>query len=96
MRSAWAGLTSAWHWVLDREAEWLTKTTPRLRIVVLAIVLTYLWLSGLAGSSRLSGPVLFELSGTHGVHLDDLITSSIWLGAMRFCWWAWHHRGPRG
>lgn len=75
--------------------DWLTPTsigrrTPdrvrlnlsRAWIIALTVGITYLWIAAVAGSSRLSGPVLIDLSGSHGVHVEDLVTSACWLIAM--------------
>ena len=41
---------------------------------------------GVAGHSRISGPVILSLTGTHGVHLDDLIVVACWVAIVGFVW----------
>lgn len=55
----------------------------------LAVVLFGLGLFGIAGHSRISGPGLFGIYGTHGVHLDDLIVLALWLVGMFACLRLW-------
>lgn len=45
-----------------------------------AVAIGVLVVMAVAGRSRLSGPVLLSLSGTHGVHAGDL--AAVVLGAM--------------
>lgn len=65
----------------------------RIRLVVVAIVINWLTVQALAGSSRLSGPVILTLSHRHGVHLDDLLTVLGWLIAMAWCVRQWRRWG---
>lgn len=46
------------------------------RWVVLAC--TVMAVFGVAGHSRISGPVILSLTGSHGVHLDDLLVIACW------------------
>lgn len=41
---------------------------------------------GVAGHSSISGPVILKLTGTHGVHLDDLIVVACWVVILAFAW----------
>ncbi|WP_300681272.1 hypothetical protein [Nocardioides sp.] len=53
---------------------------------VLALAVTLLWFFAIAGSSRFSGPVLWEFgSSSHGVHRDDLLVTAVWLGCLWYC-----------
>ena len=51
-----------------------------------AIPALVLLVFGVAGHSALSGPELFGLSRTHGVHRDDLIVVAAWALGL---WCAW-------
>ncbi len=53
------------------------------------VVLTLLALGALAGSSKLSGPVVLRLSGNHGVHRDDLAVVALWLVGVAACVGNW-------
>ena len=44
--------------------------------ILIGFAVTLLALVGLAGSSRLSGPVIWRLNESHGLHLDDLGVAS--------------------
>jgi len=57
---------------------------------LLAGAVTLLWFFAIAGSSRFSGPVLFDLGGSHGVHRDDLLLTVVWLA----CLWYFVRRHP--
>ena len=57
--------------------------------LLLAGVLTILLVFGVAGHSVLSGPVLFGVTSTHGVHRDDLIVVVAWLVGMWCAWRLW-------
>lgn len=47
---------------------------------VLFLVLTALLVLAVAGQSRISGPVVFEIvRDQHGVHLSDLVAFGLWL-----------------
>jgi len=50
--------------------------------ILLAIALTVLMVFAVAGQSRLSGPVIFTFSRSHGVHRDDLIALAAWIAGM--------------
>ncbi|GAB3855753.1 hypothetical protein GCM10028801_11860 [Nocardioides maradonensis] len=58
----------------------------RTTALVLAGSLCVLGVFAVAGHSAISGPVLFGLSATHGVHRDDLVALAAWLLGM---WCAW-------
>ncbi|UDY23103.1 hypothetical protein [Nocardioides sp. Kera G14] len=49
-----------------------------LAAATLMVCATVMAVYGVAGTSRLSGPVLFGLSATHGVHVDDLLIAGCW------------------
>lgn len=69
-------------------------TSRRLQAAVLAVVINVLTLFALAGSSRLSGPVLWGSEATgHGIHRDDLLVAACWLAGMVVC--VLVARGPR-
>lgn len=53
---------------------------------MVAAALTVLMVVGLAGHSVLSGPVLFSISATHGVHRDDLGVVAAWLIGLYGAW----------
>ncbi|WP_157537774.1 hypothetical protein [Nocardioides sp. Root190] len=42
-----------------------------------------------AGSSRISGPVIWVVTETHGLHLDDLVVLAAWAICMAWCWQLW-------
>lgn len=47
---------------------------------VLLLVLTALLVLAVAGQSRISGPVVFEIvEYQHGVHLSDLVALGLWV-----------------
>lgn len=58
----------------------------RSSALLLACVLTVLALFGVAGHSRISGPVLVSLTRNHGVHAGDLIVVACWAAGMLLCW----------
>ena len=58
----------------------------RAAAALLAAALCVLLVFGVAGHSALSGPELFGLSRTHGVHRDDLIVVAAWVLGL---WCAW-------
>ncbi|WP_370289468.1 hypothetical protein [Nocardioides sp.] len=64
-----------------------------LRFAFVATVITALALVAVAGSSRLSGPVIFTFSASHGVHRDDLFVVALWAVSIAWCWW--HRHGGR-
>ncbi|WP_162602378.1 hypothetical protein [Nocardioides daejeonensis] len=47
--------------------------------LLLLLAMTLLLIYSVAGSSALSGPLLFTVSATHGVHRDDLVALGAWL-----------------
>ena len=55
----------------------------------MAVALSGLGLFAIAGHSRISGPGLFGIHGTHGVHLDDMIVLALWLVGMFACLRLW-------
>ena len=63
----------------------------RTNAIILAGTISVLALFGVAGHSRLSGPVILRLSHTHGVHRDDLIVLACWLLATWACWRSARH-----
>lgn len=67
----------------------------RMQLLAVVAVVNWLTVQALAGSSRLSGPVIVTLSRRHGVHLDDLLTVVAWLIAMAWCARAWRRTGRR-
>lgn len=68
---------------------------PRTQYAALAAAVTLLALVGLAGSSRLSGPVIWRLNESHGLHLDDLGVLALWAGCLVWCWRQWRRTPPR-
>ncbi|MFT4264612.1 MAG: hypothetical protein QM572_14595 [Nocardioides sp.] len=50
-----------------------------LAATALALSATVMAVYGVAGTSRLSGPILFSVSSTHGVHRDDLLIVACWV-----------------
>lgn len=66
-------------------------TSRRVQALGLALVITVLTVFALAGSSRLSGPVLWTISREHGhgIHRDDLVVVACWLAGMTCCWRLW-------
>jgi hypothetical protein len=65
----------------------------RIQLALLAFLISGISVQALAGSSRLSGPVILTLSQTHGVHLDDLLVVVAWLLCMVWCVRQWR-RSP--
>jgi hypothetical protein len=57
--------------------------------VGLALAATIMAVFSIAGSSRISGPVILGLTSSHGVHLDDLIVLTCWVACMAWCWRLW-------
>lgn len=64
--------------------------------LVLMVALTATSVLAVAGSSRLSGPVLWTITEPrpghpdgHGVHLDDLFVVALWLAGLVTCWRLW-------
>lgn len=55
---------------------------PRLSAVLVALAATVMAIFGIAGSSRISGPVLLTLTHSHGIHRDDLIIVICWLACL--------------
>ncbi|WP_036518883.1 hypothetical protein [Nocardioides sp. J54] len=68
--------------------------SDRTQALVVAVLTTLLAVTGVAGSSALSGPVLWEFSETHGVHLEDAVIVPAWLICLLCCWSQWR-RGDR-
>ncbi|GAA3828351.1 hypothetical protein GCM10022242_32190 [Nocardioides panacisoli] len=60
-------------------------TARRVQATVLALVITVLAVFGVAGHSRLSGPILWTINDTNGVHRDDLIVAGCWLVGIVIC-----------
>ncbi len=58
-------------------------------VIVVALLLSVIAAFGVAGHSRLSGPVLFSFTGSHGVHRDDLIVLAAWLAGIACCLRLW-------
>lgn len=56
--------------------------SARLQLAAGAVLITGITVQALAGSSRLSGPVIVTLSPTHGVHADDVVVVLAWLACM--------------
>ena len=72
----------------------MPRTLPRVsddrRLAIrLVVVLVGLGLFAIAGHSRISGPGLFGIYGTHGVHLDDLIVLALWIVGVLGCVRLW-------
>ncbi len=65
--------------------------TQRAVIVVVLVAVTFTTLIALAGHSRLTGPQLVTVSGTHGINLGDLLPLSAWAAAVAGCWVLWRH-----
>lgn len=63
--------------------------TRRVQLAVLALLVSWLGVEALAGSSGLSGPIIVTLSATHGVHLDDLIVVVVWAICVAWCLREW-------
>jgi hypothetical protein len=69
--------------------------SARRRAVLLAVAASVMAAFGVAGHSRLSGPVLWRFGHTtHGVHLDDLVVVACWVVSLVEAWWLWTERGP--
>lgn len=68
--------------------------SPRAQIPAIAALITWLTFLAIAGSSRMSGPVIWVITETHGVHLDDLFVLAAWALCMAWCWAQWR-RAPR-
>jgi len=66
--------------------------TRRTQLVVLAVLISWLGVEALAGSSRLSGPIIVTLSETHGIHLDDLLVVLVWAICLAWCLREWRRR----
>lgn len=64
-----------------------------LRFAFVAAVITGLAVIAVAGSSRLSGPVILTFSATHGLHRDDLVVVVLWAISIAWCWL--HRHGGR-
>jgi len=59
----------------------------RSRFAAVAVVAsTVMAVFGVAGHSRISGPVILTLTRSHGVHLDDLIVVACWVAIVGFAW----------
>ncbi|QSR26354.1 hypothetical protein CFH99_12030 [Nocardioides aromaticivorans] len=56
--------------------------SPRLQLAAGAVLVSGITVEALAGSSRLSGPVIITFSPTHGVHVDDVAVVLAWLVCM--------------
>ncbi|MFT4289103.1 hypothetical protein [Nocardioides sp.] len=66
---------------------------PRRRSsVAMLVVITLLAGLAVAGRSRLSGPVLFDVVGSHGLHRDDLIVVALWVVGLAICVAAWRRQ----
>lgn len=61
----------------------------RVRALGLAITSCVMATFAIAGSSRISGPVILPLIGSHGIHLDDLLVVVCWALSMGWCWRLW-------
>ncbi len=65
----------------------------RVRALGLGLTATVMMIFALAGSSRISGPVILTLvPERHGVHLDDLIVVACWAASMGWCWLLWREK----
>lgn len=62
-------------------------------MVVTALLAAVMARYGLAGRSRLSGPILFDITPTHGVHREDLVVMGCWAVLIGFCVWDWVRAG---
>lgn len=60
-------------------------TSRRLLSACLAVVISVLAVFGVAGHSRLSGPTLWAINDSNGVHRDDLVVAACWLVGMVIC-----------
>lgn len=62
----------------------------RVLSVITAAAATVMLVFGVAGHSRISGPVILRFGQTtHGVHLDDLVVLGCWLVALAMCLRLW-------
>ncbi|WP_436699584.1 hypothetical protein [Nocardioides sp. BYT-33-1] len=61
----------------------------RMQLVALAVLVSGICIPALAGSSRLSGPIIVSLSADHGVHLDDLLVVAAWAACVGWCLRQW-------
>ncbi|WGL52048.1 hypothetical protein P5P86_19115 [Nocardioides sp. BP30] len=62
----------------------------RVLSLVTAAAVTVMLLFGVAGHSRISGPVILRFGNTtHGVHLDDLFVLACWLIVIGVCVRLW-------
>lgn len=62
----------------------------RVLSVITAAAASVMLVFGVAGHSRLSGPVILRFGQTtHGVHLDDLVVLACWLVAIAMCLRLW-------
>ncbi|TQK71234.1 MULTISPECIES: hypothetical protein [unclassified Nocardioides] len=61
----------------------------RIQLAVLALLISGISVQALAGSSRLSGPIIVTLTASHGVHLDDLLVVAAWALCMAWCVRQW-------
>jgi len=61
----------------------------RVQVVLVVVATTVVTFFALAGQSRFAGPVLLQLSDTHGVHRDDLLIVGCWGVVLVCCWRAW-------
>jgi hypothetical protein len=59
---------------------------PARTAALLAAAGTGMALFGVAGHSRISGPVILRITRQHGVHLDDLLVFACWVIVLEFAW----------
>jgi hypothetical protein len=64
--------------------------SDRVSAVLLVIVLTALTVAAVIGNNDpFAGRVLFRVTGSHGVHLGDLLFVASWAVGVACCWRLW-------
>ena len=58
----------------------------RLIGAALAFLVSVMAFYGIAGTSTIAGPRLFAITGSHGVHRNDLLITLLWAIGMALCW----------
>ncbi len=53
--------------------------SSRALAAIVVIAASVMAIYGLAGASRLSGPVILEFNDAHGIHRDDVLIAASWL-----------------
>lgn len=65
----------------------------RVEITLMAVLISAMALLAIAGSSRISGPVVQVITTGHGVHVSDLFVCAAWSVCMAWCWRLWRRTG---